>query len=40
MAGSADRHRAEDNRKCFETGWRAFSLAERYQCPVIVLTDM
>jgi 2-oxoglutarate ferredoxin oxidoreductase subunit alpha len=26
--------------ECFETGWRAFNLAERYQCPVIVLTDM
>ena len=25
---------------CFEMGWRAFNLAERYQCPVIVLTDM
>jgi 2-oxoglutarate ferredoxin oxidoreductase subunit alpha len=27
-------------KECFETGWRAFNLAERYQCPVIVLTDM
>ncbi len=26
--------------ECFELGWRAFNLAERYQCPVIVLTDM
>jgi 2-oxoglutarate ferredoxin oxidoreductase subunit alpha len=26
--------------ECFETGWRAFNLADRYQCPVIVLTDM
>jgi len=25
--------------ECFEAGWRAFNLAERYQCPVIVLTD-
>jgi 2-oxoglutarate ferredoxin oxidoreductase subunit alpha len=24
---------------CFETGWRALNLAERYQCPVIVMTD-
>lgn len=23
----------------FEAGWRAFNLAERYQCPVIVLSD-
>lgn len=25
--------------QAFETGWRAFNLAERYQCPVIVLSD-
>jgi 2-oxoglutarate ferredoxin oxidoreductase subunit alpha len=25
--------------ECFEAGWRAFNLAERYQCPVIILTD-
>src|SRR3989304_5640222 len=25
--------------ECFEAGWRSFNLAERYQCPVIVLTD-
>jgi 2-oxoglutarate ferredoxin oxidoreductase subunit alpha len=25
--------------ECFETGWRSFNLADRYQCPVIVLTD-
>jgi 2-oxoglutarate ferredoxin oxidoreductase subunit alpha len=25
--------------ECFEAGWRAFNLAERYQCPVTVLTD-
>jgi 2-oxoglutarate ferredoxin oxidoreductase subunit alpha len=25
--------------ECFEAGWRAFNLAERYQCPVIVLSD-
>lgn len=25
---------------CFEAGWRAFNLAERYQCPVIVLSDL
>ena len=25
--------------ECFETGWRSFNLAERYQTPVIVLTD-
>jgi 2-oxoglutarate ferredoxin oxidoreductase subunit alpha len=25
--------------ECFEAGWRAFNLAETYQCPVIVLTD-
>ncbi len=25
--------------ECFEAGWRAFNLAEIYQCPVIVLTD-
>src|SRR3989338_9832545 len=26
--------------QCFEAGWRAFNLAEKYQCPVIVLTDL
>lgn len=25
--------------ECFESGWRALNLADRYQCPVIVLTD-
>jgi len=25
--------------ECFETGWRAFNLAEQYQCPVVVMTD-
>jgi 2-oxoglutarate ferredoxin oxidoreductase subunit alpha len=25
--------------ECFECGWRAFNLAERYQTPVIVLSD-
>jgi len=25
--------------EAFESGWRAFNLAERYQCPVIVLSD-
>ncbi|MFS8544398.1 MAG: 2-oxoacid:acceptor oxidoreductase subunit alpha, partial [Limnochordales bacterium] len=25
--------------QCFEAGWRAFNLAEKYQCPVIVLSD-
>ncbi|NIV39749.1 MAG: 2-oxoacid:acceptor oxidoreductase subunit alpha, partial [Anaerolineae bacterium] len=25
--------------ECFEIGWRSFNLAERYQTPVIVLTD-
>lgn len=24
---------------CFETGWRSFNLAERYQTPVIIVTD-
>lgn len=24
---------------CFEAGWRAFNLAEKYQCPVIVMSD-
>lgn len=24
---------------CFETGFRAFNLAERFQCPVIIITD-
>lgn len=26
--------------ECFEAGWRAFNLAEAYQCPVIVLSDL
>ncbi len=26
--------------ECFEAGWRAFNLAEKYQCPVIVLSDL
>ncbi len=25
--------------QCFEAGWRAFNLADRYQCPVFVMTD-
>ncbi len=25
--------------ECFHAGWRAFNLAERYQCPVIILSD-
>ncbi|MCL7454051.1 MAG: 2-oxoacid:acceptor oxidoreductase subunit alpha [Anaerolineae bacterium] len=25
--------------ECFDTGWRAFNLAEKYQTPVIILTD-
>ncbi len=25
--------------QCFETGWRAFNLADKYQCPVVVATD-
>jgi 2-oxoglutarate ferredoxin oxidoreductase subunit alpha len=25
--------------ECFEAGWRAFNLAEKYQCPVIIMTD-
>jgi len=25
--------------QCFEAGWRAFNLAEKYQCPIVVLTD-
>jgi 2-oxoglutarate ferredoxin oxidoreductase subunit alpha len=25
--------------ECFEAGWRAFNLAENYQCPVVVMTD-
>ncbi|HEY5640866.1 MAG TPA: 2-oxoacid:acceptor oxidoreductase subunit alpha [Dehalococcoidia bacterium] len=25
--------------QCFEAGWRAFNLADKYQCPVIVATD-
>lgn len=26
--------------ECFEAGWRAFNLAERYQSPVVVLSDL
>jgi 2-oxoglutarate ferredoxin oxidoreductase subunit alpha len=25
--------------ECFEAGWRAFNMAERYQCPAIILVD-
>ncbi len=25
--------------ECFEVGWRAFNLAEKYQCAVIIMTD-
>jgi len=25
--------------ECFEAGWRAFNLAEKYQCPVIIVSD-
>ena len=25
--------------ECFEAGWRAFNLAEKYQCPTIILSD-
>ena len=25
--------------ECFEAGWRAFNLAEKYQCPVVVMVD-
>jgi 2-oxoglutarate ferredoxin oxidoreductase subunit alpha len=25
--------------ECFNVGWRAFNLAEKYQCPVIILSD-
>jgi 2-oxoglutarate ferredoxin oxidoreductase subunit alpha len=25
--------------QCFEAGWRSFNLADKYQCPVIVVTD-
>jgi 2-oxoglutarate ferredoxin oxidoreductase subunit alpha len=25
--------------QCFHAGWRAFNLAEKYQCPVIILVD-
>jgi 2-oxoglutarate ferredoxin oxidoreductase subunit alpha len=25
--------------ECFEAGWRAFNLADRYQCPVVIMTD-
>lgn len=25
--------------ECFEMGWRSFNLADKYQCPVIILTD-
>ena len=26
--------------ECFEIGWRAFNLAEKYQTPVIIMTDL
>jgi 2-oxoglutarate ferredoxin oxidoreductase subunit alpha len=26
--------------ECFEAAWRAFNLAENYQCPVFILTDL
>ncbi len=26
--------------QCFEAGWRAFNLAEQYQLPVIIMTDL
>ena len=26
--------------QCFEAGFRAFNLAEKYQTPVIILTDL
>ncbi len=26
--------------ECYEMGWRAFNLAEKYQCPVIILSDL
>ncbi len=26
--------------ECFEVAWRAFNLAENYQCPVFILTDL
>ncbi len=26
--------------QCFEAGWRAFNLAEKYQLPVLILTDL
>lgn len=25
--------------ECFEAGWRAFNLAEKYQCAVVIMTD-
>jgi 2-oxoglutarate ferredoxin oxidoreductase subunit alpha len=25
--------------ECFQAGWRAFNLAEKYQCPAIILSD-
>jgi len=25
--------------ECFEAGWRAFNLADKYQCPVMIMTD-
>lgn len=25
--------------ECFEAGWRSFNLAEKYQCPTIILSD-
>ena len=26
--------------QCFEAGWRSFNLADKYQCPVVVATDL
>ena len=26
--------------ECFQSGWRAFNLAEKYQCPVVILSDL
>lgn len=26
--------------ECFDVGWRAFNLAETYQCPVFIITDL
>lgn len=25
--------------ECFEAGWRAFNLADKYQCPVVIVSD-